>query len=82
LLAPWDNAQAVGKIPRNYEESSVTVDEQLYLLAATSGPGEPRRYAKESHQKYRTIAPCGRLLRAYGPRNDGRGFAPRDDYMT
>ena len=57
MLAPWDNAQAVGKIPRNYEESSVTVDEQLYLLAVAGGPGESRRYAEQSHRKYRTIAP-------------------------
>ena len=39
LLAPWDNAQAVGKITRNYEQRGAAVNEQLHLLAAAGGSG-------------------------------------------
>ena len=39
LLASWDNAQAVCKIPRNHEQGGAAVNKQLYLLAAAGGPG-------------------------------------------
>lgn len=46
LLALWDNAQAVDKIAGNHKESGVSVDEQLYLLAAAAGACKPCRYTK------------------------------------
>jgi len=46
LLAPWDDAQAVGKITGNHEEGGAAVNEQVNLLAAAGGATERCRYTE------------------------------------